>query len=158
VCAFEAEFFPEIGWIFLLRHRRNGTERIIEDNMKLRGNAASLKIENEGHITRVTRTEANEDSTTRSRLPTGKLLTLLKLRVKDEDRTTPYMEIAKFMAWNCSTGENVGRGNAMLVWKMIVDMSSIVHCHWPQRAIDSLFPSHRGMEEHSSRHIGDSQD
>jgi hypothetical protein len=64
------------------------------------------------------------------------------------------MRVSKLVTGDLSVGEDIGWGNAMLVWKVVVDMSSIVYRHRPERAVNPFFPSHQRMEKHGSCHIG----
>ena len=108
--------------------------------MKLGRNAASLKIQNQWDVAGMLTTVSKEESTTGPRLPARKFLSILENRIQNINRTTPNVDVTEFVPGNLDPGEEIGRADSMVIGQVVVNVSCIVHCHGPERAVNTSFP------------------
>jgi len=111
---------------------------------------ASMNIKNKGHVTGMKTAVPNKDASAGPRLPAWKFHSLLKFWIQNIYWTTPSMEGFQFVTGNLDTSEQVGWGNSLCIWYVIVDEGCIRDCKWPKRTINVCFPMESWMKKKGS--------
>ena len=154
----QTQIFPVIRRNVLERYGLHSGEGIVKDDVILSGDASSLKVQDERHLGRVQRTEAKEDATPGTWLPTRELLAGLKLRIQDVYWTTPDAKIFEAMTRNGTTSEEISWTEPVVTRSGIVDEGGVVDSHGPEGAVDAILPVNGGVKNHGAGHVRDGAD
>lgn len=96
-------------------------------------------------------TEAHEHTSSRTGLPTGKLLAILHTGGENIHRTSPYMQVMEPFLFPSSFGpEIIGTDARGIARNVVVKVACILHCHWPQRGVCSFRPANCSMKHHGA--------
>ena len=66
------------------------------------------------------------------------------------------MQLLETVSWNNILHHNIQCTDIVQHWKLIHNEICLFHGHWPQLGLDSLWPSHLGMEHHGPGNVDNS--
>jgi hypothetical protein len=118
----------EFGWI-----SHNRCEPIIERYMELGSDGPRLEVQHQGDRTRVPITHPHVHVALRARLPSRDLLASRDSVIEDIDRAAPHVQISKLGLRPAGSGEDVNRGEAVLLGGHTVpDVDRMANGHRPE--------------------------
>jgi hypothetical protein len=100
----------ELGWI-----GNDCSEPIVERYMELRGDGSCLEVQHQGDRTGVSIAHPHVHVALRARLPSGDLLASGDSVIEDIDRAAPHVKISKLGLRPACAGEDVDRGETVLL-------------------------------------------
>jgi hypothetical protein len=121
----------EVGELGRIGH--NSGKPIIERHMELGSDRSCFEIQDKRDGTRVSITHPHVHVALRARLPSRDLLASRDSVIENVNRTTPHMEIAKLCLGPAGPGEDVNRGETVLLrGHTVPDVDSMADGHWPE--------------------------
>ena len=102
---------------------------------------------------------AHVNSPFRSGLPVRNLLSICYSLIEDIDRAAPDMEVMEPLVLPTSPGEDISRTQSCgRIGDVVVEIDSILNCHWPQRGFCLVRPIDGSMEHHGMCNLHDGPD
>jgi hypothetical protein len=135
-------------------YRRHGSEDIVKDDMLLSCDPPGRNIQDLGNLTGMDLAKTQKHPTTGSKFPMRQFLALLKFGVQHIYRTSPYVDISETMARHSPASKNIGGADTIFTWCIVIDVGCILHCHRPERGIDTILPVHTCVEDHHTSQVG----
>ena len=137
----------------------DGGKPVIEDDMELGSNCASVEAEDKGDRGCMFGAHADKDLSLGARFPTWKLLAIGDLLVEDVDGTSRNMEVLELGVGPPSLGEDImGAQTRGLVGHLVVQQDGMLYCQGPEPCVGDIRPVDGRVKHHGPRNAHHSLD